>query len=88
MPEEVKRSEVKLTNRTNLSITGIEKVIGANEGRVSVVVSGCMLNILGVDMHVERLDVAGGFIDIVGQIQELKYTGVREKNNFFKRLVK
>ncbi|MDR0849885.1 MAG: hypothetical protein LBN07_00155 [Christensenellaceae bacterium] len=88
MPEETKKSELKLVNRTNLSVTGLEKVIGANESRICIVVSGCMLNIFGMGMHVDRLDVAGGFIDIAGQINELKYTAARDKTNFFKRLVK
>ena len=86
--ESVLRSEVKMTNRTNLSVTGLERVIGANDGRVTIIVSGSMLSILGVGLHVHKLDVAGGFIEISGQINELKYTGARDKTNFFKKLVK
>ena len=88
MSDETKRSEIKLINRETLNITGLEKVIGTNESKISIMVSGVMLGISGTDLHVEKLDVAGGFIDITGKINELKYTGAREKGNFLKRLTK
>ena len=85
---QLQRSELKLINRKNLNITGLSKVIGADERRVTLVVAGSVLNIAGRNLHIERLDVAGGFVDILGQVDEMKFQVEREKGNLFKRLIK
>lgn len=80
-------SRLTLINRTNLAITGVEKVIGANENCVQLIVSGSTLCIEGNNLHVSKLDVEQGVIVLDGTINGMKY-GTGKKAPFLKRMFK
>lgn len=81
-------SKLILDNRTALNITGVEKVIGANESRIQLQVSGSGLTVSGKDLHVSKLDVEQGFIEINGVISELKYSGSAGGGSLLKKIFK
>ncbi len=81
-------SLITLQNRKNLSLTGVEKVYEASETKVQVKVAGSNLLIAGEGLTITKIDVDAGLLDLVGTVNELKYIGTENKQNFFKRLFK
>lgn len=75
-------------NRKNLSITGIEKVVGISDSELLVEVDGVALSIQGSDMEVKKLDVESGVLEIEGLINSMKYFDKKQKVNFIKRIFK
>ncbi len=80
-------SRLTLINRNNLALTGIEKVIGANENCVHLVVSGDKMCIEGSLLHVSKLDVEQGVIVLDGVVNTIKYS-TGKKQPLFKRMFK
>lgn len=83
-----KDSLLALTNQSNLSLTGVEKVIEASEKQLVLEVAGTMLMIDGNNMSVQKLDVENGLLEIKGYVNALKYQNKKEKINFIKRIFK
>lgn len=77
-----------LINRKNLSLTGIEKVVGISDSELLVEVDGVALSIQGSDMEVKKLDVDSGVLEIEGLINSMKYFDKKQKVNFIKRIFK
>lgn len=77
-----------LINRKNLSLTGIEKVVGISDSELLVEVDGVALSIQGSDMEVKKLDVESGVLEIEGLINSMKYFDKKQKVNFIKRIFK
>lgn len=85
-PNTFSESRLTLINRSNLALSGVEKVIGANENCVHLVVSGDSLSIEGTALHVSKLDVEQGLIVLDGTINTIKYG--QRKTPFLKRMFK
>lgn len=83
-----KDSMLALTNQSNLSLTGVEKVIEVSEKQLVLEVAGTMLMIDGNNMSVQKLDVENGLLEIKGFINALKYQNKKEKINIIKRIFK
>ena len=81
-------SQVTLNNRTNLEVTGVEKVYETNETKIQLKVAGSNLLITGQTLNITRLDVEAGVVQVEGVINELKFANVGEKGNLFKKLFK
>lgn len=66
--------EIKMDGRAVLRVSGVEDVIGFDE--TSVVLCTCMdiLNIDGSGLHIVKLDVSSGTLEIEGHIDSLYYT--------------
>jgi len=79
--------KLNLTDRKNLNITGVEKVISSNPTCIFVKLSNTDLEIHGSELCIN------GFIEnnieINGIIDNLKYTKTnKQKDNIFKRIFK
>jgi len=81
-------SQLTMQNRTNLSITGVERVYETNENKIQLKVAGDNLLICGQDLNIARLDVDSGVVTIDGTVGEIKYISNDNKGNFFKKLFK
>ena len=81
-------NKVCLINRKNLSLTGIEKVVGINENSLLANVEGGVLSVSGQNMEVKRLDVESGNLEIEGKIDSIKYLDKKEKLSLLKRIFK
>lgn len=79
-------SLLTLDNRTRLSLSGVEKVYGANANKVLVKVMGADLCILGNGLTVEKLDVDTGNISLAGIVDEIKYS--KSHGSLLKRIFK
>ena len=81
-------NRVCLINRKNLTLTGIEKVVGINDSSLVANVEGGVLSVSGQNMEVKKLDVESGHLEIEGKIDSIKYLDKKEKVGLFKRIFK
>ncbi len=73
-------------NRKKIALTGIDKVDSANLNQIALFVQNSCLCVFGKNLHVDKLDVTSGHIEISGEIDTIKYTD--KKQNLFKRIFK
>ena len=81
-------SELKLVNRQNLTLTGVEKVYETNTNKLQVRIAGTNLLVNGENLSVTRLDVSSGIVEVQGLINEMKFFSNTNKGNFLKRIFK
>ena len=74
-----------LTNRKTLKLEGIIEINSSNETLLSIKLKDTTLTITGQNMHISRLDVNTGMLDIEGNIDCIKYG---KSGNIIKRLFK
>ena len=80
-------SKLTLDNRKKLSLTGVEKAISSNENNMIFQVSGVKIFISGSELHIEKLDVDSGMLELSGVVDCIKYSTGTSKS-LFKRLFK
>lgn len=78
------QSRVVLENRTRLTITGVSKVDSTNETSIVLFVKETKMCISGSDMHITRLSIEEGVVEIEGTINCIKYAS----GNMLKRIFK
>lgn len=83
-----KDNKLILINRSNLTITGIKKVLTVSETNISLLLENTSMNIFGEKMEVKRLDVESGILEVLGIINTIKYISAKEKTNLFKKIFK
>lgn len=88
MEKSFKDSRIVLNNRSTLSISGVEKVFGANANKISLKVSGSGLIITGSNLTVDKLNIEDGTIDIAGIVDGMNFSKTTTKGGFFKRIFK
>lgn len=71
--------KLSLLNRQNISISGVTKVISFDPVEVLLNTELGMLTIKGSDLHVTRLSIERGEVDIEGKTDSLTYS---EKQSF------
>lgn len=76
---------LELKNRKNLKLEGITEVNSSSETLLSLKLNNTDLLISGQNLHITKLDVSLGLLDIEGNIECIKYG---KPGNFFKRLFK
>ena len=81
-------NKLTLTNRKNLCVTGIEKVVGISDSELLVEVDGVALSVQGSNMEVKKLDVESGILEVDGMINNIKYFDKKQKLSFIKRIFK
>ena len=64
---------LRLEGREKLSITGVQDVSGFDEGTVLLETSLGELCIRGEGLHIERIDLNTGALELHGRIRELSY---------------
>ena len=71
---EVQRSHtLSMENRDKLSLTGVEDVSGFDESLVVLTTSMGELTVRGEGLHIERIDLDSGQLEVRGKVQELSY---------------
>lgn len=82
--------KVLLGNRKTGNFTGVADVLSFDVAEILLETELGMLLIKGKDLHVNRLSLEKGEIDIEGRIDSLTYSDVKDyskpKENFFGRL--
>ena len=82
-----KSHKVMLTNRKSGSFTGILDVISFDISEILLETEQGMLNVKGKDLHVNRLNLEKGEVDIEGIIDAMSYsqvpTSIKKQENLF-----
>lgn len=78
-------SKVFIDNRKKITLTGVEKIISANETQIMGKVNKLSFVISGTDLTVSKLDVESGQMEASGNITGFKYTDGQVKG-FFRRI--
>ena len=82
--------KLTLTNRGALSINGVVDVISFDLNEVLLETEAGMLTVKGQDLHVNRLTLEKGEVEISGNIDSLLYSEVsglgQKTESFFARL--
>lgn len=81
---ENQNSRVVLENRSRLSITGVARVDSTNETSIIIMVRDSKMCVSGSAMHITRLSIEEGVVEIEGTINSIKYSG----GNVLKRIFK
>lgn len=82
-----KSHKIILTNRKNGSFTGVLDVISFDISEILLETEQGMLNVKGKDLHVNRLNLEKGEVDIEGIIDTLSYSqvpaSIKKPDNLF-----
>ena len=77
---------LSLEGREKLSITGVEDVSGFDEGLVVLRTGQGELSVRGSELHIERIDLDSGMLDLHGHVQELSYDESADGRSLWSRL--
>lgn len=77
---------ITLTNRANLSVTGINDVDAFNEQEIVAVCDTGELIIKGELLHIEELSIESGLLTVSGKISSLSYSEKFTQTSVLKRL--
>lgn len=76
---------LNLSNRTNLKMDGVIEITSSSETLLLIKLKDTSLSINGKDLHISRLDISSGQLEIEGYIECIKYG---KSGNIFKRIFK
>ena len=83
-----KQHRLILNDRKAGSFTGVLDVLSFDLNEILLETEQGMLHIKGKDLHVNRLDLVKGEVDIDGQVDALNYSQVPgRKGSFFGKLL-
>ena len=92
MPDENQKHYVKLEQRENVFITGVNDVISFNEDMIVIDTQMGVLVIGGQNLHVNKLNLDDGELCIDGEINSLSYENdnglSKSKTSFFSKIFK
>ena len=84
-PLPAKHHSLSLEGREKLSLTGVEDVSGFDESLIVLTTGQGELSVRGQSLHIEKIDLASGMLEVRGHIQELSYEEPA-RAGFFSRL--
>ncbi len=77
---------LNLENREKLSLTGVVDVSGFDENVIVLVTGLGPLTIRGEALHIDRIDLAAGQLEVRGRVRELSYEEAAPEGGFWSRL--
>lgn len=79
---------LSLTNRAELSLSGIKKIRTTEPHQVVAHLDGTMIIITGQNLSVQNLSISEGLLDITGQIDSIRYTKSHARKFSLKNMFK
>ncbi len=76
---EERRHCLEIVQRTRGSVTGVLDVFSFDEHEILLKTSQGMLTVKGKELHVSRLELEKGEVDLEGQVDALVYAGQEPK---------
>ena len=76
---------LSLTNRSILKLDGVMEILSSSETFLNIKLKDTKLIINGLNMHITKLDISTGMLEVTGDIESLNYG---KKVNIFKRIFK
>ena len=81
-----KAHSLNMENREKLSLSGVEDVNGFDENVVLLRTALGMLTVQGEGLHIGRIDLESGQLELSGKIQELSYDETSPGKSLWSRL--
>ncbi len=78
--------DLRLEGRARLSITGVEDVSGFDENVIVLTTALGELTVRGEQLHVDRIDLDAGELEVRGSVQELSYGEAAKSGSLWARL--
>lgn len=78
--------ELRLDNRTKLSVSGVSEVESFDENAVVLHTARGILVIRGGGLHLQTLSIDGGQVAVDGTIDSLTYEEPQKASGFLRRL--
>lgn len=82
----IKNHTLICENRKKLTLTGVQKVESSTPNQFVCVINGSVTVVYGKNLHINKLDLVAGSVELDGEISSIKYQG--EKKSFWKRMFK
>ena len=79
-------SKIVIQNRCNSIFSGVTKVFSSTENAVSLSLQNDNMIIEGNNLHILKLDIEQGIVELEGKINSLKFSGSKSSKNFLKRI--
>ena len=77
---------LSIEGREKLSVTGVEDVSGFDESLIILSTVQGDLSVRGQGLHIERIDLDAGQLEVSGQIRELSYDEPAATGSLWSRL--
>ena len=77
---------LSMENREKLSLGGVEDVSGFDENLIVLTTSQGQLAIRGEGLHIDRIDLDAGQLEVRGHVQELSYDEPARAGSLWSRL--
>ena len=81
-----KEHALSMQNRARLSLTGVVDVNGFDESVILLATSQGPLTIRGEQLHIDRIDLTAGELEVRGKLRELSYEEPAAEGGFWSRL--
>ena len=88
---EMQQHQLSLQNRSLLSIDGVQNLGSYDQELIYLETNSGMLEVKGIGLHIQQLNLDQGKLIIDGDIHSLTYTDVslsKKGKGFFSRLIK
>ena len=82
----MKAHSLNMENRERLSLGGVEDVRGFDENMRVLTTSQGDLSIRGEQLHIDRIDLDAGQLEVRGYVQELSYDEPVQRSRLWARL--
>lgn len=85
------RHDVSMNDRRKAVVSGVKEVISFDNNEILLETTKGMLAFRGENLHVKRLTLEKGEVDLEGDIDELKYSenhSIKDAGSFFGKLFK
>ena len=77
---------LSLEGRAKLSISGVDDVSGFDENLIVLTTAQGDLTVRGANLHIDRIDLDAGQLEVRGSIQELSYDEPAKTGSLWTRL--
>ena len=77
---------LQMEGREKLNLSGVEDVSGFDESLIILRTGQGELSIRGTELHIERIDLQSGTLEVRGHIQELSYEEPARSGGLWARL--
>ena len=77
---------LQLEGREKLKLSGVEDVSGFDESLIVLRTGQGELSIRGTELHIEKIDLPSGVLEVHGHIQELSYEEPARSGGLWSRL--
>ena len=85
-PKTERAHSVSIEGRERMKIQGVDDVSGFDENTIVLTTSQGDLNIHGQGLHIDRIDLDAGELELRGKIQELSYDEPTRSGSLWSRL--